>query len=242
MELSVASRIDTVHVYARGAVVVRRARIDAAAAEELTVVLGGLTAAAEPASFRVSARGRDVLAVRCRLVVPEGPAGPGPALSRLRQIEREERALERERDVLSRRRERLVAQDLATPFGEDRKHEPHARAGETLAIGAMLDDAAALLEERLSALDDEREAKERERQAAELDLAQAQSAELLGAGHPTRDLLISLGAGAVAVEIEVSYVVAAARWWPAYSTRLSDDGALCDFAFAALVAQAAGED
>ncbi len=250
VEIVAESRIESVQVYARGAQVTRRVHVATAAAGaggtgELEVVVGGVTPLAEAGSLRAEVfGGRQVIALRSQLVVPAVPSAPGPSLARVRELELTVERLCGELAALDTRRRALleIAWQPALD-GRDRRLEPARRMADALAVAGLCGELAAEIEPRLRTLDDELVATRRQLDAARLAAAQATSGERAGPGHPTREVRVRLsGAAAAGFELALTYVVGAARWWPAYAARISEAGARAELELAAFVAQASGED
>ena len=109
LEIAAESRIAQVEVYARGAQVTRQARVAAAPAGELEVVVGGITPLAEAGSLRAQVGGgRQVVALRSSLVVPAAPTTPGPALARVRELGLRFEQLTHEQAAVEARRRALL--------------------------------------------------------------------------------------------------------------------------------------
>jgi hypothetical protein len=240
------SWIERVQVYARGAEVVRRVRAEVPA-DEIDLVVPAITALAEPGSFRAEPFGqsgvaRDVVAVRSELVLPAAQAGPGPALAQVRELEQALGRIDSELAALAERRAMIERAPEMGLDGRDRRVDPAQRVADALAAAELLVELSRSLDERIGRLGHERYAVERRLEAARLDAAQAPSHERAGAGHPTRRALVRFAAGSPGrIELELTYVVSAARWWPGYSVRLGDAGARAEWALHAFVAQASGE-
>ncbi|MEZ4306697.1 MAG: DUF4140 domain-containing protein [Polyangiaceae bacterium] len=83
------SRIESVTVHARGAVVKRRASLGELPDSACDVVLDGVTSLAETGTLRASIDGaREVLGVRAELVVPDKPGDDGSLRAKLAEVRR----------------------------------------------------------------------------------------------------------------------------------------------------------
>jgi hypothetical protein len=245
LEMAAESRIHAVQVYARGAQVTRRATVAAAPAGELELVVAGVTTLAEAGSLRAeTSNGRGVVALRSALVLTPGPVAPGPSLARLREAGlRLERLVEEQKLLDARRRALLGVPWQPHIDARDRRLDPARRTADALAVGALCGDLAAGFEPRLRELETEIEQARRQLEAVKLEDAQASARERGGADRPTREVRVRLAAGGEGpLELTLTYVVSAARWWPAYAARLAEAGARAELELAAYVVQASGED
>jgi hypothetical protein len=247
MEIACPSRIAHVAVYARGAIVTRSVTLPASLPKEpVDLVVPGVTALSSPGSARARVVGsREVLTLRMRLLVPSEPVGPGPLVERVRALQLDRERLEAERAQLKAQRKGLLAlAPEAMLKNRWRRVDPAARIDDALAACGIASELGAAIDAKILDADDAIERTVREQEAAELAAAQGRSADRMGAGHPTREIVARVAEGDAAglSGLEVSYVVAAARWWPAYSVRLSDAGRRASWSLEAFVAQASGED
>jgi hypothetical protein len=239
------SRIVSVEVYARGAVVTRRVTVpETLPPGPVDVVIPGVTPAAEPGSIRAAIAGdREIVATQAPLVIPEAPAGPGDAIQRIRKLELEAFRLANERRSVEARRETVAASSVTSSLPDaQHKGDPAERARDALAAHGILALAIADLDRRLEELDLAIARNEKAFEAARVDAAQAKSSERMGAGHPTREVVLRLAGEGGARSIDVTYTVAAARWWPTYTVRLSDALSKAELTLGARVAQLSGED
>jgi hypothetical protein len=205
-------------------------------------VIPRVTPLADAGSLRAHAEGREVVALRARLVVPSSPSSPGPLVERIRELELERDRLEAERAHLQWRHDQMAKLGVAMGLsGRDRRVDPAERVKDALAVNALVGDMVAKLEARLVEILKLLATNAREREAAAVNAAQGTSAERAGVGHPTRELVVRLAPGASS-KLEIAYVIGAARWWPAYTARLSDGATRATWALDAFVAQLSGED
>lgn len=243
--LECASRIDRVTVYARGAVVTRRVTLPAELPPgPVDLVLGGVTAEAEAGSLRALAVGdREVVAIASRLVIPGGAVDAGPLAGEVRDLDLAREALEARRKARAAWRSDLGAATLEPDLAKRaRRVDPVERVESAVALSGLVDREIARLDAEIAAMDEAIEDNRRARQAAELAAAQGTPAEVGGARRPRLEVRVRLGATGRIADLAVEYVVAAARFWPAYSARFTAAATQVRLALDAHVAQASGED
>ncbi len=244
--LTCTSRIDHVTVYARGALIRRTVSLPAdLPADGVELGIPGVTVLAEAGSARtVVEGGREVVALKAEYVLPQGPAGPGAPIERIRALELEGQAIEKEREHLQTRRSVLAQLSVQPRMGSfRRKVDPAERARDALAVGSLLAEKTAALDARLRELAARQEENANALAAAHLDAVQDRRETLEGAGRPTLRFLVRLGPGTAPVRsLAIEYAVTPARWWPAYTARLGDAGARARWELEALIAQDSGED
>jgi hypothetical protein len=247
------SRIDRVVLYARGAVVTRRVDLPADLPEgPFDLRVPGLTVLADVGSLRATALGdREVTALRPRLAIPSAPARPGRLKAEARSLSSERQSLEADRGQLVWRRAEMAARALELSFSRwGNRPAPAARFADALALGGLLGAEVERLDTRIRELEEALTDNQRRTTAAELALAQGTTTDLLGEEQTRLEVMLRLGPlqanrardaeGPRAIELE--YVVAAARWWPAYTVRFSAQATRVSFTIDAFVAQASGED
>jgi hypothetical protein len=260
LSLGCTSRIESVVVYARGAMVTRRIDTPASWPDgPVDLVVSGISPWAEPGAIRSTASGnRRILGIQSRLVLPEATKGAGDTRARLLGFERENTRLQAERDEIANRRKNLTSLRLR-PIVNSRSicADPAGRFGDALASDQLLDELLRDLDSQLAAVDSAMEDNRRGLAAAQAEFDQSTSAARSLPGHPTWEITIQLSAaqnddsqastsfaatskGQPAVEI--SYPVGAARWWPAYSARMSSTSERAELALEAFVAQSSFED
>jgi hypothetical protein len=230
------SRIERVVVYARGAVVTRRVELPVGLPPEgVDLLIAGVTPLAQPGSIRTYVDGeRRITGLQAPLVRPQVvPATPDAAA--IKRLERELRRVGERRERIRRRVSNLEGIDLSTSFTPDDDQpapDAKARAATTLEMSDTLHELLTRYDAEASKLEDEAR-----RIRADLDAARS-VAVVTRDNQPERRLIISLAPGSEHLRaLEVSYNVAAARWWPAYSARLSNGGKQAEFAAEAFVAQ-----
>ncbi|HEU4538677.1 MAG TPA: DUF4139 domain-containing protein [Polyangiaceae bacterium] len=246
-EIACESRVESVVVYARGALVTRAVTLPPALPEgPVDLVVAGVTALAEPGGVRAELEGaREIVALRARLFLPEAVQAPGALAERVATLELERESLEAERLHVRGRRAALGGIALAPelPPRARRRLEPAAHFGDALAAGGLLGELVAELDARSRELDAALVRNERALEAARLAAAQGSSAESPGGPRPTLQFLLRLArSGATARGLTLTYAIAAARWWPTYAARLARGAARAEWALGALVAQSSGED
>jgi hypothetical protein len=111
-----------------------------------------------------------------------------------------------------------------------------------LAAASLVHDLEDALDAELAERDAELAELYAERDRLNAALERHDPARAPGGDSATREVVVRLGPGAAAPEgVTIRYVVAAARWWPAYAARLSDAGGEAELSLDAFVVQASGE-
>jgi hypothetical protein len=245
LQIECASRIERVVVYARGAVVTREVTLPESLPEgPFELCLAGITALAEAGSVRALARGeREVTAIQARVVMPEARAKTGRLGEKVRALGLEQRRIEAESQYWSRRRETLKDVAPEPHFARWTSHaDPAARFRDALALGGLIAAEVKRLDGRAIELDEALADNRRRVDAAQVDAAQGTTDDREGYGRAELRVHVQLGGGAGALQaLEIDYVVTAARWWPAYTARLSAAATRVSFGIDAFVAQASGE-
>jgi Domain of unknown function (DUF4139)/N-terminal domain of unknown function (DUF4140) len=244
LQIDCESRIDRVVVYARGAVVTRKVTLPESLPEgAVELTLAGITALAEAGSVRALAQGeREVTAIHARAVIPRAPAKPGRLRERLRALELEGERLEAERSLAAQRRAELEGLTPSLHFSRWARHaDPGARFQDALALGGLVAEELIALDDRLRELDAAIEDHQRRLDAARLDAAQGTPGDLEGEARAALGVQVRLGPAGSLLSLEIDYVVTAARWWPAYTARLSAAATRVTLGMDAFVAQASGE-
>jgi hypothetical protein len=259
MSIRCASRIEGVVVYARGAVVTRQIETPASWPDgPVDIVVSGISPWAEPGSIRATAQGpHRILGLGTRLVVPEKVAEGGDLRARVLGLEREAARLHAQAEELANRRDTLSALRLR-PIVNSRGMctDPSARFQDALAADTLLDQLLADLDAERSSVERAEEDNQRALASARVEFEQATSAARSLPGHPTWEVTIQLapvekgptstgasfGSPHEATAVTLCYPVGAARWWPAYSARLSSTADRAEVALEAFVAQASFED
>ncbi|MEV8554776.1 DUF4139 domain-containing protein, partial [Streptomyces glaucescens] len=244
-----ASALDSVVVYAQGALCRRLARGRVPVDGRVRVT--GLPRSLDPGSLRarvVGARGLRV--TEARLEVGAEPAGTRPAGELRREVERLRDAWQAARARRDRQRglvdEVAALRPVPPPRGEEDRHRP-IPADAWLELAGFVDDRLTVLHSRLRELDEELKAAEHELAVATDRLSRA-STDASAAHVETASSVVLTLAGAPdardgdEVEVEVEYGVPGAVWVPAYrlSHRRGDgEGRLL---LRAALAQRTGED
>lgn len=239
------SRITRVTVYARGAVVTRRVELPAGLGPEETVLeLAGVTPAAEPASIRTHTEGeRRIAGLRAPLHWRQPVPGKQPDAAAVAAIQRKLRHIEAQATRLMHRRDLIEHTELQLDAGDEEGDSEAPRPG----IAARVNDAIranALKFELVERYEAQLNELARQRAKAEAELhALYANASSTGDSGCERRILLTLAPGSAHLrQLEVSYAVRGARWWPAYAARISDNGRRAEFALEAFLCQAGGED
>lgn len=242
------SRISHVAVYARGAVVTRQ--VDVPSTQELAdgdveLVIPDVTVRSEPGSFRAQlpACGRTITSIGSELVPPA--SGPlvetdGRKLDALsHKIQRARSEIERlateQRQLQSQFPDPALRTTSFSEKVEDRMADAIATVGLFSEVQAELAKQQLAQEETLAELLEQKT-------ALELAKNQSSTAQRPGSGQPTRSVRVFLSGTGPVSELVVSYVVSAARFFPAYALRLKDGGKRAVWSIEAHVAQLGGED
>jgi hypothetical protein len=239
--------VERVIVHARGALITRRIELPPdVPTGAVELVVGGVTVQAVPGSLRAQVTGgRAVTSVRARLVLPEHPTSLGDVTARVRDLELEAESVARELTQVAWERDALarVAPDpgIARRWSRD---SVEARIADARAIEGVLDGALARLDERKLELAQRLEDVRRTLDEARLRAATASTAERAGNALPLVEIVVRLDAATDGglEGLSVSYSIDAARWWPAYTARLSDNASRAEIGLDAFVAQCSGED
>ena len=248
MQIVCVSQVCQVTVHARGAIVTRRVELPASSPlpdGDVDLVITDVTARSEPGSFRAQLEPgrRSVLLVETVLVPPSSPIQQGPSQSKLDDLKLRMDRIQAEIERLSSQRQRLTKQfpdpALRTTSLVDKVDE---RIADSIATAGLLSEVQRRLGEKQQQLEQKLADLAQEKAAAELRHSQAPSSERQGRSQPTRRVTVRVsGSGAIA-NLLVSYVVPAARFFPAYTLRLLDGGKRATWAVEAHVAQISGED
>ncbi|MFI1418113.1 DUF4139 domain-containing protein [Streptomyces sp. NPDC020731] len=238
-----ASTLDSVVVYAQGALCRRLARGTVPADGRVRVT--GLPRSLDPGSLRARVLGASgVRVTEARVEVEAELLGAEPAVGLQRDVERLRDDCAAARGRRDRQRGLIEEVGALRPVPPARKRDdPHRRTpvDAWLELSEFVDERLSLLHSRLRELDDELGRVEHELAVAEDRLTRAstdaQSATVAGSSGAVLTL-----DGAGEVELEVEYGVPGAVWVPAYrlTHRQGDsDGSLL---LRASVAQRTGED
>lgn len=255
-----ASKIDAVQVYRRGATVFRIAQLTLENAapvlpQEVELVDLPLSLVDATVRVRVLAPGGgpspDVVAAGVRVGLWVRPGDPPPKAPEQRELEDVRRRLRRareEREALDAEIGLLAAVRVPDrPEGEEGKAPPPSPMAARLQLEQFVDDATAqrlgegrALRELIRSLEEE-ERRVLERIAASSSAAEVHLEELRKSAVVR---LRSRGSGAPPslLTLELSYVVPGARWAPAYQCKLARDGSGAEIQLRAWVAQRTGED
>ncbi|WP_161791351.1 DUF4139 domain-containing protein, partial [Streptacidiphilus jiangxiensis] len=248
-EVGAESRLESVTVYASGALCRRRVVVETGGEPVTRVRVGALPLAADASSLRARAL---IAGPRVTDVRRELRAEPVPP-ERLASLHRDVDAAEEAYDAARARRDRLALRVDAT--ASLRAVPPTPRRGDPprpapveafLALAEFVDTRLAALHPQLLAAEDAVAGAEHALDLARHRLAEASHALPAGTARTTADAVVSLlgvQAGTTALELELEYVVPGATWFPSYQLRLDGsaggDGGL---ALRASVAQLTGED
>lgn len=238
--------IDSVDLFARGAVVRRKVLVDADLPEECEIAVTGLTPFALPNSARVRWESNDVRIsqVKTRVHYPERDEGPGPSVEKVRELQLDIERVRTEKQIWSWRRDQLQ-QGFTNPDLADRQEDAGVAAhlDEVADVADVISEELERVDTRIVELEEQLEALQRELNAAELEDRQTSDDQRHGAGRPTREFLLRARCGSATgpLEIEFSYRVPHVRWWPSYTLRLDPDEARAQLSVDGLVVQHSGE-
>ncbi len=260
-----ASQITQVTIYARGALVTRRVILpdrQTLPDGDVDLVIEDLTALAEAGSMRAAFAappisgekpegkfsGRQIIAVRSALHVPKNTAEPSPFVARVQEIAGRLARAQAEFEHLQQERQKL-AKTIPDPVLRTTSlvEKVDERIRDALATTELLFDIQTRVQSRLAEVEKQIADLQIALAAAELAASQAQSRP--GTAQPTRLATISLGGSGPLSGLTLSYMVPAARFWPLYTLRLTENrdgskegGRRATWMIEALVAQCSGED
>ncbi len=244
--VSVSSRISAVAVYPDRAVLTRLARVELPAGES-ELVIDGLPAALIDESLQVSGKGTataTLLDVTLRRTFLEAAADP-----RLRTLEGELAALQRDDDALAARLGQLDQQRALLQRIENALTAPAAK--DSAGSRPSLDEWQRLLAfqaENLTRIAGDQQSLQQQRTALAVKIAavEAQLNEIKGRTPPPR----SQKAAAVRVsasragtlDLVVAYTTPGASWSPAYDARLRAETRAIDVTYYGVIRNGTGED
>ena len=236
------SRVTSVSVHARGALVTRTVRPEGALPPgRVSLHIPGVTASARAHGARCSRlAGRDIIALRAKLEHPLTKPTPSALEQQNKALARAARTHREQLAELERRRAKFAALRL-TPHDDEawQAFGPLEQTTRALAIDEIIDARLSDLDTRRATLLEQIEALEEETSAVSLAIAQATSANT---SSPHWCYTLELDGEGELEEFELHYVVDAVRWWPLYTLRLSDGGAHAELILEAALAQRTGED
>jgi hypothetical protein len=188
--------------------------------------------------------GRQGVGLRTQLILPQSDAPQGLISQQLRALRLTRHQLEAEQLSLSKRREQLSLLSLQPRVRNLRrvKASPLELVADLVQGNRFIQEKLAALDAQLSQLAQRLEASAKELEVAQVEAKQSSSQELHGEQLPRRlAVLRVIGAGEL-LAVSLVYTVAAARWWPAYTARLSANATKASLSLEAFIAQASGED
>ena len=235
------SRISRVVVYARGAVVTRRVELPAGLPNEAVELhVDGVTPMAEPGSVRTQIEGeRRITGLQAPFVWPESEEVPDLDEEAIRKKEREIRRVEMRADRVQFRITHLQTVNLSPELKPPKRHREEPLLGVIDRAGVAL-EASDLVHELFTKLDAEQRELQDKLEELRRGLGQLKSRPKppRKSNDPTRRVVVSLAQGNEHLRaLDISYNVRAARWWPAYAARLTNNGKNAEFAVEAFVAQ-----
>jgi hypothetical protein len=243
--ITCGSRISRVVVYARGAVVTRRVELPVGLpAEACAIHVDGVTPMAEPGSVRTEVDGeRRITGVQAPLVYPQADKPLDLDQQAIKRKQREVRRNQQRRDRVRYRMQLVEGIHLQSDLSAPEPEEGNPQVGIIDRVGSSL-AASDLVNELLTRLDAEFRKLEAEAAKLAAELQQLYARPVAHrSNEPHRRIVITLGPGNEHLRsLEFSYNVNAARWWPAYSARLTNGGKNAEFAVEAFVAQNTLED
>jgi hypothetical protein len=249
LEHTCESRISRVVVHARGALVTRAVTLpEDLPSGTVDVVVPSLTALAQAGSLRAAIVGgaRVVSSMKAELVMPDRSPDPGPTAKAVRDAAAAHERLVAERAVVSEQRERVGATKLLPALrahdGKRERDKLDDRLADVAEMQRLVEEVCARLDDEVRDLDRQILDARKVLEAAKLEDEQASSASRMGTSHPTRTARVRLTGDGAPGTLEITYAVSAARWWPAYTLRLTQAGAAARWIFEAVVAQRTGED
>lgn len=245
-QIACPSKISHVTVHARGALIRRQVTVpESLPSGDVELVIDDITPLAEPGSVRAAAPAgsRPIIAVQSALIVPATAIAVGPSEARLHELEGRKSRLVLEIDRLQGQRQSLAALQpdpgLRTTSLIEKVDE---RVADALATAQLLGSIQGELDTRLHELHSQQQQVHRELEAARLAQAQASTDTRPDGERQQRRVTVRLGGGGPLAQLEILYVVPAARFWPIYTLRISEGGRKATWLIEALCAQRSGED
>lgn len=242
--MKLASALEAVTVYARGAVCERAVTVPAGAGPKITVT--GLPLSLKPGSLRARTRGEGptVLELRPGFDVALGEAiDAGAEQQALEAAEAEHARLSLAAARVQKELDDVAA--LAPRYRDPKEGDPprEAPVDATLALAGFIAEALPPLQAERRALEEKLKDASNELQLRRRRLAEASSAANRGPVQVDRTAEITLSAAPQApLALVVEYQVPGARWAPAYELKLGAGLSGGLLALRAAVAQCTGED
>ncbi|MFI6416657.1 DUF4139 domain-containing protein [Streptomyces sp. NPDC050842] len=241
------STLDSVVVYAQGAVCLRLAR--GAVPSDGRVRVTGLPRSLDPGSLRARVRGAGgVRVTEARVEVEAEPLATGTSHELRREVKRLRDAYEAARGRRDRQQDRVKEVQALRPVVPGRKREdPHRRTpvDAWLELADFVDDRLTGLHARLVELEEELRLAEHELTVAADRLERASTDAPPAHVETSVCAVLTLDVAdsdAEAVEVEVEYGVPGAVWVPAYRLRHRQGDGTGRLVLRASVAQRTGED
>ena len=245
-ELTCPSKITKVLVYARGAEITRELELPASLpGGALELCVEGITALSDPGSFRAVLSGaRQGVGLRTQLILPPTNAQRGPLSQQLRALRLTKHQLEAEQLSLAKHREQLSQLSLRpnAPRPLRAKASPSSMVTDLTQGNRFVQEKLAALDAQLSQLALRLEETAMELEVAMVEARQSSAEELHGELRPTRLAVLRIAGGGELRAVSLVYTIGAARWWPAYTARLSANATKATLSLEAFIAQASGED
>lgn len=245
-QIACPSKISHVTVHARGALVRRQVTVpESLPAGDVELLIDDITPLAEPGSVRAAAPAgsRPIIAVQSALIVPATAIAVGPSAARVHELEGRKSRLVLEIERLQGQRQSLAALQpdpgLRTTSLIEKVDE---RVADALATAQLLGTIQGELDARLQELHSQQVQVHRELEAARLGQAQASTDTRADGERQQRRVTVRLGSGGPLPQLELLYVVPAARFWPLYTLRITEGGRKASWLIEALCAQRSGED
>ncbi|MFO0660691.1 MAG: DUF4139 domain-containing protein [Polyangiaceae bacterium] len=249
----VSSTIEQVTVYHHGARIRRRVHLSWTDRPPYSIEVVDLPLALEDATVRARVERVDGDAIidatnlRIGLYVPPAPeVGEVPDRESLRRvmvaIEHNEEAQSQLRHELEQLREIEVPE---RPEGEEGKPAPQSPMSSRLALEQILDGATVDRQRELRTLEQKRRDLDREAADLQRKISLASTAREFKPHELRKSLTIDLhrrNGDSKGASIVIEYLVAGAKWVPAYQCRMDREGRRADIVMRAHVVQRTGED
>ncbi|MCF6228748.1 MAG: DUF4139 domain-containing protein [Planctomycetes bacterium] len=236
------SSIIKVDVYARGAVITRRVELPVSVpSEACTLTISGVSNQFETGSLRTKVDGeRQISSLRTRLFKPEDIQSDPISLVALEKLEQERNRNYKQIERVQKQIDLFEGMSLNQDLLARSKNAPAPNVAERFSTALKVNDT---IDARLRALYTEMRARRSTERDIQKRTEEADSQPKAIRRRPVQQVLIGIAEGSEHLRaLEVSYSVESARWWPAYSVRLSEGGQRAAFALEAFVAQQSGEN
>ncbi len=239
------SEITGVVVHSRGAVITRRVELSGEKSAELEVLVEGITGRVQEGTIRVGVGESQarLVAVRSRVELAEADAEAGPTTKQVEILSAQLADKREERDERTARLSRWNQLQIAPRGLRALKEQgPLVRTTRALELVVLARQERERLAGQILGLEEEIEELNRRLRQVYLEDQQASDQDRRGETASRLVFVIHLADVGEQEELELSYVVDDARWWPTYSVNLDSVDKRVRLDVEAVGAQGSGED